>query len=242
MTNLPTAVVVREGQRYVNIFRLSHPSRHQTVTIIPIPRYASKKFYDDWCYQPYIATHDLVLADDIFAPIHVAPVRFFVHKTPELSYFHPANMPGPVDANISRLEFNKKDVSIRSPFSRLAFRTPKYRDKNCQDVVERGMKQVVGEVYVLHPGKAQSFVMLLNPAWVDHAVKVLQGYGFVVDETKEIPVGEEESIAFLEMVGNIFNNFFLGYMMFTTILAVTQSAVLFAEKGRLIRDEERKKG
>jgi len=230
--------VVKNGIRHVTMLRLSHPTRHQRLTVIPCPRYANKKFYEDWVYQPYITENEIHMSDDILAPLHVGPVRFIIGKVPPLAYFHPGNLPGPLDTGLTRREFNNKMKVFRSPFLKMALCTAKYRDRSCGSLVSRRVKEAVGEVYLLKTDEMQSFVFLLNPAWVSEARKTLEGLGFVVDEERDVEVGKEDDIRDLEKAGDIFTFVLLAYIWFLSFMCLASSAKYFADYGRQVRDEE----
>ena len=121
----------------------------------------------------------------------------------------------------------------------MAFFTARYRDKTCGPVAEKSMKDLVGETYLLHPENVRSFVVVINPAWTPKALEALTSLGFVVDETKEVCVGKEDDIKFLEQAGDVFNFALLAYIWFLMLIVGTTQARAFADYGRKVRDDER---
>ena len=248
-TTSPTNVV--EGIRKVRITHYAHDVRHQSVMLIPIPRFAEKKFYDDWCYQPYMRNHEMIMSDDIFAPLQVAPIRFIIHRFPSLSYFHPGNMPAPLELGISRREFMKKEVMMRSPFLHLVLLTANAREKRCRFFVERHIRGLLGETYMAHPGgeqknqshrtqaKIESFVFLLNPAWIPYAMEALSRLEFRMTDCKEVDVGKHQDLIAIEQTANFFNCTVLYYLLFLFIICTMASLRSFMIYGKEIREKER---
>eukprot|EP00760_Papus_ankaliazontas_P033158 PhM_4_TR6208/c0_g1_i1/m.89209 len=233
--------IVKDGQRHIKVMRFDHPHRHQRVIVVPTPRYASREFYDDWVYQPYIKDNELVIADDIFAPLHVAAGRLLLSRTPGIVYFHPGNMPGPLDTNLTRREFYRRDGIMRSPFLRLIFFTVHFRDLN-HPWVRKSVRQLVGEKYLVHPNETKTFVLLVNPHWADTAKTALEELGFAVGEVNEVPAGNDEHVRLLETAGDWFNFFLCGYLWTLIIICTTAQGKSFAEYGRKVKEEEIAKG
>ena len=130
------------------------------------------------------------------------------------------------------------------------FRSARARDRLCGPYVRRQVGELVGESYGAHPiggagGKAggrptvESFVLLLNPAWVPHALERLRGLGFEIEETRLVEVGNDRDLAALEAVGDLFNVTFLYYLLFLAVLSSAGAVRSFFLRGKEWRDKEK---
>lgn len=194
-------IIRTEGtQDIVSILKISHPFRQQRITIVPAPRYAVEEYYTDWVYQPYVKDHIMYASNDIYNPFYVFYCRYLLKRNrfPAYAYFHPMGLPDCIEVNMSRREFLKRELPLKTPLSTILLTTNSFRDKH-HPWVPRKVLGIVGENYVVHPRKEkQSLVFVVPPAYVPDIVNTLQGVGFQVTESATAPIGETETLQRLE--------------------------------------------
>lgn len=229
--NLSDVLIRKNGEQFVTILKLSHPTRQQRLTIVPTPRYATKTFYNAWVYQTYARDHQLRMSDDIYTPFHVPIARTLMGKRfdkyPALSYFRLVDMPDCIENNITRREFVARERLFKSSMWRKTT-TPAWRDKRV-GWVAREVHRQVGERYLGHPHpKDQSHVWLLVPAQVPAAVNALVALGFTVDDKRVECIGPEADLDKLDRYASIANGCILSYcLLLLSIFVVNESYRLY---------------
>ena len=246
--------IVNGDNREVAIHRLVHADRNQSVTVIPVPRFARNSYFDDWCHQPYIRKHTLAFCFDSCHPLYVGPFRYIGKRYEGLSTFQLAKMPGPVELDLTRNEYTQRCHVMKESFMRLFFTTANYRAKTCKKVVKSGLDRLFnpktmqksiafenkndGEVY-----NADSYVLLLEAHWVPHAVEILKStLGFQIEGQTVVALGLEKDIQSLEAICDTWNIAYLAYFAFLVVCLVVGSCNYFVEVGRKewVREQERR--
>lgn len=231
-----TTGVREDGTRWVRSFKIVHPLRQQRVYIMPVPRFATKAFYNDWVYQPYIKDNSLAISTDIESPpfYQNAAWRLYFKPRRETDYkdydlFYSPNLPDSVDANITRHEMYYKEFAIRTPFFRMMLTTTPFRDRAFHySYVVRGLHKILGGKNQYHPGveSAQSFVIFMPVMQVNTAINALEDLGFAVSEAIEHDIGEDAKLAKLHTVGS-WANFLLIVYTWTTLWLVINAYVKY---------------
>ncbi|KNH05298.1 hypothetical protein XU18_3617, partial [Perkinsela sp. CCAP 1560/4] len=154
--SISTPYSVKEGERYVTVRRLTHPIRNQSIMLVPVPSFASHTFYDEWCYQPYVKHHTLVVCHDIATPTARTGLRVFLRDGSKIRAFFPGSLPSPATLDMTRKEFFKRFRYLKASVLRLTFLTAQYRDKTCERTVIQGLRSLFDQQYMYHSVSLES--------------------------------------------------------------------------------------
>ena len=248
--------IVKGEDRMVGIHSLKHPIRNQSVTIVPVPRFALKSYYNDWCYQPYMRQHTFISCYDVLSPLYIVPFRLLGLKFPSISFFHPANMPGPLELSMTRKEYFQRVHFIKTSIFRLVFLTASYRDRNSRQNTRSGLQKLFDpkcthkSVSLDNKGakksvQTDSYVLVVNVHWVPHALEFLEkDLGFKLESQTIASVGPEKSLSLIESVCDTWNLVILAYFAFVFLACVIGTINYFVEVGReeWLREQEKRLG
>mmetsp|Transcript_18425 Transcript_18425/g.28843 ORF Transcript_18425/g.28843 Transcript_18425/m.28843 type:complete len:264 (-) Transcript_18425:14-805(-) len=229
---------VKDGQRYVTVRRLTHRIRNQSIMLVPIPHLASKNFYEEWAYQPYIKHHTLAIATDISMPAHVLFFPLFNGTQSDIRIYHPRYIPGPLELDMTRKDYEKRLIQLNDSMLKLNFVPAQYRDRHCAPIVKKHLRNLLGNRYIHHAvsldaSEKESFVVFFNQHWVPHAVKQLQhDFGFEISESIEVPVGDDKALDRVEQLCHRANLTLLGYLGLQLVVLVVYGFFHFIEVGR----------
>lgn len=214
------------GVMLASILKITHPYRHQRVTIVTTPRYATEQYYSDWVYQPYAKDHQLHVCTDIYVPTSVFVGRILLKrgKFPEYKYFTPMNLPDSVDLNISRKDYFQREKPIKCPLLQMSMLLNIMRDKRHRWLVRR-VKVLLGAKYMNHPREEEeSYVLMMPPHYVATTLNTLQGLGFEVQDRVEAPCGEEEPLKKLAAYSDIGQFAALSYIWMLLMIFIFNEA------------------
>ena len=220
------------GEVSTTILKFDHPYRMQRVMVVPVPRFATEQFYKDWCYQPYVKDHQLRVSNDIFNPAFVAIPRLVLQADKAgfyqgLKYFTPLYMPDAIDNNVSRRVFISREQNFNTftPFMMLT--TNNFREK-WHPWIARKTKKLVGERYLSHPKEdKQSFVVLVCPHYAATMANTLQGLGFRVADSVEVPTGSAKPLKRLHFWGDFCLFAVLSYFWIVISVMIVNESLRF---------------
>lgn len=218
------------GETQTTILKFDHPHRLQRVMIVPTPRFASESFYKDWCYQPYVKDHQLRVSNDIFNPAYVAIPRILINtnRIKGLKYFTPLYMPDAIDNNVSRRVFINREQNFNTFTPLMMLTTNTFRER-WHPWIAKKTRKLVGERYLSHPKEdKQSFVVLVPPQYAVTMANTLQGLGFKLADSAEVPTGETKSLKKLYFWGDFCQFAVLSYFWIViTVMIINESIRMY---------------
>ena len=223
-------VRVEDGRQLVSILKIDHPHRQQRLMIVPTPRFASEDFYKEWCYQPYVKDHNLLVSNDIFNPAYMSVPRLVLANTTkygDVKYFTPVNMPDGIDSNVDRRDYVQRERPFGTPAPFILLTTNGFRD-SWHPWVNRRIRKLVGERYVTHPHETeQSYVLLLPPAYAASAANSLQELGFKISDKVVVDAGDQTGVKALLFYGDVAQFAVLSYFWIIIVVMIMNESRRF---------------
>jgi hypothetical protein len=215
----PPVSFVRDGQQFVNVSRYTHPVRGQTVMLVPAPRFASKRFYDSWVYQPYPVENSVVYSTDCMNLLGIAAVYSELSAPEaEYTYLHWQRMPSSASMNLDRATTARKLRGVSFPLYRLVLPVES-RDKHHPWIVPKTRKAL--EVDSVKPSEELLRVVLIfPPSQASTLAQYLRVSGFELEEEVEVEVGNHEVLQRLNARSAKGEMVILGYIYLLIVLNV----------------------
>lgn len=199
----------------LTVTKFKHPSRLQTVVVVPVPRVAQERFYQDFCYQPFAKDYIVHISLDIFLPWRVPFLRllFDFGYFPGYRHYSPVKMSDSVDNDLTRYAFMSRERGIYTSAGLLIFTIASFRDVFRPGLARR-VRNIVGKRYLTHPPATErAHMLLLPPSYAEAAIVALEDLGFRPVEQVETNAGDNSTITRCNMIAEISNLLLLLYIV-----------------------------